>query len=115
MPICTFVLMYVSRRIYSTTQSQEIRWSFRSGSIHIYNYRQRGGARRREEREEGREERKGSARSQAHLSSSPFSEAAARIICDLLPPYKTMPRATVYLQRGANAKKDRPLADLLRT
>lgn len=36
---------------------------------------QRGGKRK----EEGREERKGSARSQAHLSSSPFLEAAAKI------------------------------------
>lgn len=37
---------------------------------------EQGGGKRKEE---GREERKGSARSQDHLSSSPFLEAAARI------------------------------------
>lgn len=46
--------------------------------LFTYNYRQRERARRREDKG-GVVERKGSARSQAHLSSSPFSEAAARI------------------------------------
>lgn len=45
----------------------------------------------------------------------PFRRQQPELICDLLPSYKSMPRATVDLQRGANAKKDRPLADLLRT
>lgn len=80
MPICTFVFMYVSKDVYIPLLRAKkyvgvfvlVLFTFiiigREGE-------QRGGKRKEEEREE----RKGSAGSQDHLSSSPFSEAAARI------------------------------------
>lgn len=60
---------------------QEITWGFSSGSIQIYNYRPREGARRegRQRRRGGRGEKVQPGASQTHTSSSPFSEAAARI------------------------------------
>lgn len=115
MPVCTFGVMYVSKDVYvQLLRARKELKSFSSGSIQIYKQAERGS------KEEGRqkrrrEERKGSARSQTHLSSSPFQRQQPELICDLFPSYKTMPRATVCLQRGANGKTDPPLADLLRT
>lgn len=80
MPICTFVFMYVSKDVYIPLLRGKkyvgvfvlVLFTF----IIIGREGEQGGGKRKEE---GREERKGSAQSQAHLSSSPFSEAAARI------------------------------------
>lgn len=77
MPICTFVYMYVSKDVYvPLLRAKKYVGVFilvLFTCIIMGREREQGGGKTK------RGERKGSARSQAHLSSSPFSEAAARI------------------------------------